>query len=158
MKLLEKIKYFDEKEIRFLDIPIAQYGTKKSKRCSEKYFSLFPKSFEQKFLDTILKPLYKKHDYIFIVRTAGIGEAYLLNFMVDEIIKKYRIKSPCFVIWRKCYADMFNLYWPDIPIYYCNTPNTFLLRNRFGKYKNVPFQIVHATIEESHKAFGKFEY
>ena len=159
MKLIEKIKHFDEKEINFMSLPLCHYGIKNSNNIREKYFSLFPKSFEQKFLDAILKPIYKKHDYIFIVRTPGIGEAYLLNFMFDELKKKYNFKSPCIVIWRGCYEDMYRLYLKDVPVYCVNSPlrdfNESLV-HRFLSYKGKKVQVLHGTLKESLENFEKY--
>ncbi len=162
MKLLEKIKYFEEKEVRLFDIPLIHHGTKNIQNGTERYLSIFPESFEQIFLYKLLEPIYKKHDYMFIVRTKGLGEAYLLNFMIDELIQKHKIKSPCIITHRNVYKDMFRLFNNDnIPCYI--TENLTIehynqsLRKRVYKYKGTSVQVIHSTIQESAALFKKYE-
>lgn len=159
MKIFEKIKYYEQKEIDVLGLALFQYGQRNVQGVKEKYFSMFSKTFEQKFFNSILNPIYKNHDYIFIVRTAGLGEAYLLNFMIDDIVKNKNIKSPCIVTHRRVYEDMFKLFNPDIPCYVNNVPigvyNNALV-HRFTTYKGIPVQVVHSTIEESTKLFQSY--
>lgn len=160
MQLIKNQKFDKENEITLLNIPVFQYGKKFGSNGYKKYLSIFPKSLEQEFLYEILEPIYKKHDYIFIVRTLGIGEAYIFNFMVDEIINKHKVKSPCFITPREIYKDMFRLYHNDIPCYVTEyiTPrsyNTFL-KHRILKYKGIPVEVIHATISESDQIFRNF--
>jgi hypothetical protein len=155
MKLFEKIKLNKEREVRFLGLPICQYGEKTDKNGKEKYLEIFPKSLECKTLDKILSfvPKGTKHDHIWIVRTIGLGEAQLLNFMMTELTKKWNMKNPCFMSSRKIYKEMFGMY-SDVPFYHLNLPyNDFapFLKHRNIKYKNIWFHIHHCTIDESMK-------
>ena len=87
MKIFEKIKYYEQKEIDVLGLALFQYGQRNVQGVKEKYFSMFSKTFEQKFFNSILNPIYKNHDYIFIVRTAGLGDFIFLFFTISSIIK-----------------------------------------------------------------------
>ncbi len=142
-----------ESEISFFNIPIIQWGRKETNNYKENYLSLFPKSFEKKALDKIIKflPKDKKHDHVWVIRTTGLGEGHLLNHAFCLLNKKYRIKNACVVSQRSCYKDMFSLY-SDIPFYELK-----MLHNEYApyilhssvKYKNMYFHIIHCTIQES---------
>lgn len=159
MKIINKIKLKNgknkEREIQFLGFPLFQYGKKEENGTKERYFEIFPKSLEHKALDKILKfiPKDSKHDHIWIVRTLGLGEAQLLNFMMDELVKKWKVKNPCFVSHRKIYKEMFEMYTKS-PFYFLDIPyNDYApyLQNRNIKYKGKYFHVHHCTIEESGK-------
>ena len=112
---------------------------------------MFAKSLEHKALDKILKSVDKKHDHIWIVRTAGLGEAQLLSFMMDELFAKWNAKNPCLVSHRKIYKELFGMY-TDIPFYSLNIAHNnyaAYLNRRDIKYKNKYFHIHHCTIYES---------
>lgn len=159
MKLIKKTKINNEYEIKFLSLPLVQYGSFESKEKKEKYFEIFPKSYEAKMLDEILKTTTKAHDWIFLLR-AGLGEAYLLNFMLDEILKNKKIKTPCFVCHRKSYKYLFELYFPNIPFYYIDIDIKRLfpmLTKRFIKYKGHNFNINPTTLKEVQKLFNDYE-
>ena len=163
MKLFEKIKIDyknnHEREIRFLNIPIIQYGKKEENGVKEKYIDILSKSFEHKELDKILDLLPTNYDYIFLIR-AGLGEAYLLNFMLDAIIKKYNIKKPCLICKSKAYVDLFNLFNPNIDSY-CDiidfTRLSHVLQKRCIKYKNVTFNINPSTFNEIKQLCTNYE-
>ena len=157
MKIINKILLNNgknkEREIQFLGFPLFQYGKKEENGTKERYFEIFPKSFEHKALDKILKfiPKDSKHDHIWIVRTIGLGEAQLLNFMMDELVKKWKVKNPCFVSHRKIYKEMFEMYTKS-PCYFLDIPyNDYApyLQNRNIKYKGKYFHVHHCTIDES---------
>lgn len=159
MKIVNKQKINDEYEISIFNKPILQYGKIEQKEYKENYIEIFPKSFEFKVLDKILKSTGTQHDYIFFIR-AGLGEAYLLNFMIDEIIKKENIKNPCFVCHRKQYEDLFKLYHPEIPFYHINidTKSIFpVLKNRKVKYKKHTFNINPSTLKEIQTILRNYE-
>lgn len=153
MKIFKENEILDEKEVRFFNICIYSKGKKVENGITEEYFDIFPKSLEHKALDKILSfiPKKEKHDHIWIVRTTGLGEAHLLNFMMDELKKKYKAKNPCFISHRAIYKEMFGMY-SDIPFYFMNIPhNSYApyLKKRDIKYKGKTFHIHHCTIEES---------
>ena len=159
MKIINKILLNNgknkEREIQFLGFPLFQYGKKEGNGTKERYFEIFPKSLEHKALDKILKfiPKDSKHDHIWIVRTIGLGEAQLLNFMMDELVKKWKVKNPCFVSHRKIYKEMFGMY-TDIPFYHIDLPHDEFaldLKNMNIKYKGKYFHIHHCTIADSAK-------
>lgn len=151
MKIIEKIKIKKEREIRFLGIPVIQYGIKEGNEYIEKYFKIFPKSFEHKALDKILEFVPKEHDHIWIIRTMGLGETQLLNFMMEELTKKWRMKNPCFASNNKIFKELFELY-TDKPFYHINLSIMSYapyLKNRNIKYKGKYFHIYHNTADES---------
>lgn len=159
MKLIEKHKYFNEKEISFCNIPLVHYGEKKEAGSLEKYIDVFPKSFLHQFLDSIIEYAGDEYDYYFLVRTAGIGEAYLLNFMYESLKEKYNFKNACIVSHREMYKDMYKVFLPDVPCYITKDgikPYNVYLRDRFIKYKNKTFQVVHSTLIESDKLFKNY--
>ena len=97
MKLLEKIKFLDEREIRLLDLPIVHYGTKKVENAKEKYIDFFPnKTFEEQVIEEIVNFIDDKYDSIYLLRS-GLGEAYLVNFLIKNWCKKNNSKNPCFL-------------------------------------------------------------
>lgn len=151
--IYEKIKIFKEREIRIFGLPVIQYGSRiLPDGTNEKFFRLFHKSLEHQFLDYILSFVPNEHDYIFLVRCNGLGENYLLNFMLDEMIKKKGIKNPCFVSHREVYRDLFAM-WNDIPFYkdpfirlsYWNA----VLLHPIYHYKGKTFHVYHTTVNES---------
>ena len=151
--IYEKIKIFKEREIRIFGLPVIQYGSRiLPDGTNEKFFRLFHKSLEHQFLDYILSFVPNEHDYIFLVRCNGLGENYLLNFMLDEMIKKKGIKNPCFVSHREVYRDLFAM-WNDIPFYkdpfirlsYWNA----VLLHPVYHYKGKTFHVYHTTVNES---------
>lgn len=151
--IYEKIKIFKEREIRIFGLPVIQYGSRiLPDGTNEKFFRLFHKSLEHQFLDYILSFVPNEHDYIFLVRCNGLGENYLLNFMLDEMIKKKGIKNPCFVSHREVYRDLFAM-WNDIPFYKDPfIPNSYwsaVLLHPIYHYKGKTFQVYHATVKDA---------
>ncbi len=142
-----------EREISFLGITVVQYGHKETNGVKETYLKIFPKSFEYKILDKIISflPENNTYDHIWIVRTVGLGEAQLLNFMIEELTKKWNAKSPCFVSHRAIYKQMFALY-SDIPFYrilMSHSEYAPYLTRRDIRYKRKYFHVHHCTMEES---------
>lgn len=153
MKIFEKVKNATEREIRILGIPVFARGNVKNDGTKEKYVSLFPKPLEKQVLDKILALAGGAHDHIWIVRTVGLGEAHLLNFMIDELCQKHKAKNPCFVSHRAIYRDMFGLY-SGIPFYHFDARHNDyapLLRKSHYFYKGRHFYVHHCTIAESLK-------
>ena len=118
MKLFEKVKIDyknnHEREIRFLNFPIIQYGKIEENDIQETYLEILPflnssKKLEQ-FWQSILNQIDHKHDQIFIMRVPALGEAYLFNFLIDELINKYKAKNPCIVFYSKKQSDVFNAF------------------------------------------------
>ncbi len=166
MKLFEKIKVnagkTREREIRFLNIPIVQYGKKEENGVQERYLEILPaKSFEHKLLEQILNFTGTDYDNIWILR-AGSGESWLLNFAVNSLIKKYKAKKFCFVtskdrkisvdVLKTCHPN-FNFFTIDIPQ---NVLNTILDKNHFH-YKNIFFHIHHCTLKEVETQLMNFQ-
>ncbi len=101
MKLFEKVKIDyknnHEREIRFLNIPIIQYGRKEENGTTKKYFKIFPKeNFEIKLIKQMIANIKDKYDDIYLLRS-GLGEAYLINYYIEAWCKKNNSKKPCFL-------------------------------------------------------------
>lgn len=160
MKIFKKITINKEREIQFFNIPILSYGTKYYKDSKKNvYFNLFPKSFKYQVYDELLKITENKHDFIIIVR-AGLGEAYLLNFMLDEILHRYNAKKPCFVGHRDFYKELFSLYYPNIPFYTHNINTNFMfnvLDKKYDKYKNCLFNVNPSPLKNLQNLLAQYE-
>lgn len=159
MNVFEKIRIGNEREIRVLGASVLQYGRTERNGISEKYIEIFSKSFESKVLDRFLSQISTGHDHVWLIR-AGLGEAYLLNFMLDELISKYQAKNPCLICHRKTYKEVFNLYHPQIPFYHIDGDVKMLfpyLINRNVKYKNTYFHINPSTLYEVQRLFADYE-
>lgn len=156
MNLLKKYELRNLKEIRLFNIPILQFDNYKVDNTCIKKISIFPKSFEQKYLEEIIKIVPEEHDFIYIVRTAGIGEAYLLNFIIDELNQQYKAKNPCIVSNSSFFKGIFELY-TDIPFYHVPAEweriNLALLKREY-KYKGKSLKVYHCTFEESMNLFN----
>ena len=156
MKLLKKHELRGFKEIDLLNIPIYQVSIEKNNNTKTTKYSIFPKSFEKKILDKIIKTINEKHDFVWIVRTAGLGEAYLLNFIIENLNKKYNAKNPCIVSNNKFYKELFEMY-TDIPFYHIDTTweeiNISLLKRKY-KYKGKTIIVYHCTYQESMNLFN----
>lgn len=159
MKIFHKHRYFNEHEITFFNLSLIQYGKRNIENGVVKYFSIFPKSLLYQFLDRIIALSGDEYDYYFIVRTAGIGEAYLLNFMYKNLKEKYGFKNACIVTHRAIYKDMYRQFLPDVPCFVTDggiVPYNVYLTKRFIKYKNKTFQVIHSTLQESDKLFKNY--
>jgi hypothetical protein len=157
--MFKKIKIANEREIDFCNIPILSYGTKEEPEYTQKYLKVFPKSFEKQTFSRILKMIAKEHDLIILLR-AEMGEAYLLNFMLDEIVKKTHAKHPCIVSPRKEYRSVLGLYWPDIPFYVLNfdiKKYYSILTHRTIQYKQRMFNINPSTLAELRTLLQDYE-
>ena len=142
-----------EREVSFLGITVIQYGHKEINGVQETYFEIFPKSFEHKTLDKIISFLPKgnTYDHVWIVRTTGMGEALLLNYMIKDLIQKWKVKNPCFMSQRILYKGLFELY-NEIPFYYLNLKHddyAFYLKRMHVKYRAKYFHVFHTTIDQS---------
>lgn len=156
MQFLKEYRFGKLKEIRCFNYPIVQINHKISKEKEEKIISVFPKSFEKKVLDKIIKTISKKHDLVWIIRTAGLGEAYLLNFMMEELNNKYNAKNPCIVSINGYYRELFSMY-SNIPFYKLDISreeNHIAFLNRCYKYKGRIFRVHHCTHYESMNLFN----
>lgn len=159
MKLVKNIKLNKEREIQILNHPFIQYGEYNDKTKNEKYIDILPKSFEHKVYDLIFEKIDNKHDGIFLLR-AGLGEAYLLNFFIEDIIKKRKIKNPCFICHRKQYKELFSLFHPNIPFYYIdiNLQKLFhLFEKRWTNYMGKKININPSTLKEVQILFNNYE-
>ena len=149
-----------EREISFLGITIIQYGRKETSGIKEKYLKIFPKCYESKVLDKIISflPKENKYDHVWVVRTTGMGEALLLNYMMDELKKNWKVKNPCIVSQREVYKELFAMY-TDTPFYVLNMQHddySHYLRKRDVKYKGKYFHVHHCTIDESLALVAQF--
>jgi hypothetical protein len=159
MKLFERSRIFNEREIKVLSIPVLQYGSRillHENNASERYIRIFHKSVENQFLDHILSFIPKEHDCIFLMRTNGIGEPYVLNFMLDEFIRKNKVKCPCFIGHNEIHKELFGLF-NNIPYYLDksmprNVYNGVLQHQKY-KYKGKIFITYHAPIKMMSKYF-----
>lgn len=132
-------------ELLLFDKAIIQVVNHKNKNL----VSLFEASFEDAIFNRINKMFIKDYDYIFIIRTVGLGEANLLNFM----IKSMKLKSDriAFVSHREVYKDLFTLY-NDYDFYLFDLPHddyAWYLKNNYYFYKKKHFFIHHCTIYQS---------
>ena len=155
MKLFEKVKIDyknnHEREIRFLNFPIIQYGKIEENDIQETYLEILPflnssKKLEQ-FWQSILNQINHKHDQIFIMRVPALGEAYLFNFLIDELINKYKAKNPCIVFYSKKQSDVFKLF-SQIPFYQINIDIDilkFYVRDLHYKYNHHTFHIFQCS-------------
>ncbi len=142
-----------EREVRFLEIPIFQYGHRKFNGFEESYLKIFPKSFEHKALDKIISFLPKDntYDHVWIVRSGGMGEAQSLNFFMKGLTYKWKVRKPCLMSQKGIYKDLFALY-TDIPFYHIDLEQkeyAFYLPNRNVKYKKKTFHLWHCTLGEA---------
>lgn len=156
---LKKRKFLKEREISICGLPIIRYGSRilPQEACREKYIRLFPKGLEHQFLDHIISLIPREHDYIFLLRGNGMGETYLLNFMLEELKEKYRFKNPCFVSHRAIYGEVMSM-WSRIPFYHDARYgllewNTHLLRPTY-RYKGRTFRVYHAPVKEARQFFS----
>ena len=114
MKLFEKIKVRQEKEIRFLGVPILQYGNKELSGFKEKYLNLFPKrSFRKDFFEYIIANLDKKYENI-IFYEHHIGEFVIFLQLFNLIVKKYKLNDYVLIIGSQKFADLINLFGLEI--------------------------------------------
>lgn len=108
------------------------------------------KSDEKKLLDDIVKKIGKNHDAVIYLR-AGLGEAYIFYFMLQDYIKKNKFKNPCIICHRKFYNELSQMFAPDIPFYHVDIPQnklyeTFKTRNL--KYRKISFNVNPSTLDE----------
>ena len=149
-----------EREISFLGITIIQYGHKETNGVKESYLRIFPKCYEHRTLDKMISflPKENKYDHVWVVRTTGMGEALLLNYMMDELMKNWKVKNPCIVSQREVYKELFAMY-TDTPFYTLNMQHDdycHYLGKRNVKYKGKYFHIHHCTIAESLALLAQF--
>ncbi len=113
-------------------------------------YKFFHKSEEKKLLDEIIKIIGKNYDSVFYLR-AGLGEAYIFYFIIDEYIKKYKFKNPCIICHRKFYSELSKMFVPNVPFYYIDIPQNTLyetLKTRNIKYKGITFNVNPSSLDE----------
>lgn len=96
MTFLKKLKFKNIREYHFCGFPIIQY----MKTEEGIKFKLFPKKDKlliYKVLDKIISYVGDEYKDIFIIRS-GLGEAYLLNFYIDDFISKVGAEKACFYV------------------------------------------------------------
>ncbi|MBR4592426.1 MAG: hypothetical protein IKO35_04375 [Elusimicrobiaceae bacterium] len=160
MRWLCRNHSFTESEIVLFGLSVCRYGTRTGAGGNEKYISLFPQQIiARPFLDSVLKTAGEGYDYYFLVRTAGIGEAYLLNFMYKRLQEKLGFKNACIVTHRRAYQDMYRQFLPQVPCYVTEggiRPYNDYLNARFLQYKHKVFQVIHCTLPESDRLFKNY--
>ena len=139
MKWVEKIRInagkTREREIRFLNIPIVQYGKKEEKGVQERYLDILPKnSFSTTFLDNIMQYNNEKYDDIYIIRT-GSGECYLLMYFIQEWCKINKSKNPLIICNKKYHQEMFQMWNPQYKTYFMSI-NVAIFDLLFKKIKS----------------------
>lgn len=157
MKLVEKIRInagkTREREIRFLNIPIVQYGKKEENRIKEKYIDILPKSYVKKCLKIIYDKLPHKYDLIYILRCNAIGENYLLTYLFEEVQKKKHAQNVCFIMHKNNahYIETLKLF-TDIDIFVTEVPLSVLnavLTKFTYMYHNTEFHIHHCPLNKT---------
>lgn len=147
MKLVEKIRInagkTREREIRFLNIPIVQYGKKEFKNLKESYFFILPqKGFKEKILDdVILNGKLKKNETVILTRSS-LGEIYILaNTLTGSSLYK-KEKISCLISNKEAVKDIFQLFCPQLDVKYLPLQDFYqYLPKNFYKYKNINFII-----------------
>lgn len=107
------------------------------------YISFFPTSREKRILQSITNEIKDDFDCAFIVR-AGMGEAYLLNYTIDELITRFKSRKPCIICPRASYRAMFEMFHPNIPFYVTNVDRiemSLRLEHKNVRYKGCLFNI-----------------
>ena len=137
-----------EREIRFLGIPIFQYGYRKFDGFKESYLKIFPKSFEHAFLDKIIQEIGHKYDFVLLIRTKGIGETYLSCLFWRELVQEHKAKSPCIVFHRR---ELKNI----IRLFDCNTP-LYLTENL--TYRDYSYALIHNNIKYKKIEFCTWQF
>jgi hypothetical protein len=141
MKIYEKIKLKNEREIKLFDIPLLQY--EKVRNGEKNYFKVFPsKSFKSRFFDSLIES-FPSNDGFYIVKQA-LGESYLLTSFIHALSKKHNVKNPVIIGERKYHLNLFKIFLPDIKCSYNQglSDNLRLVSSKIvHKYKNVLFFI-----------------
>lgn len=148
MKLFEKIKVnagkTREREIRFLNIPIVQYGKKEENGVQEKYLEILPRSLRNKLFNKLINHLNKldiDFDDIYISRM-NIGETVLLAGLIKNWFKLNNSRKPIIILTQEYHKDIFDLYCPNVNyIYYPISKSILdnLLHKINFKFKNHHF-------------------
>lgn len=149
MKLFDKVKIdygkTKEREIRFLNIPIIQYGKKEEKNGNiEKYLDLFPKKgFQELFFDEIINIIGDSYTDYYIFR-AGTGDFYIFNYYVESVVEKNKSKNPIFITKRKNILELAKLM--NFPYEIVHYDFNLYKSNIFEKtkYKNKTFIAQHS--------------
>lgn len=132
MKLFEKIKFNKEHEIRFLGIPIIQYGRTKENK-DKKYFKIFNRSLRRTFIQEI-KSMNVDFDDLYIIRQRT-GETFIFAQAIKKIIELNDSKKPLVVGIREFQEEIFRLVEKDINYLY--VPSEYnLIGKFFPKTKN----------------------
>lgn len=157
--LYKKNKYKDEYEISIFGVPFLRFGKKIVNGIKESFVDFFPISFEHEVLNKILKYTGNEHDYVLIIRGSGIGEVYILNFILDELIRTKNIKKLAIVTRYSHHLNIISAYH-NIPIYILDDITQFELNElvtskRNIKYKNVRFQVYYALLKEMRDNINK---
>ncbi|MBO5738780.1 hypothetical protein J6R97_05520 [bacterium] len=143
MNIFRKIKNGDKRIVYCGHVAIMEY-------CPKKYLKLFPEDEEKILLDEIFRIIGKRHDSVIYLR-AGLGEAYIFYFMLQDYIKKNKFKNPCIICHRKFYNELSQMFASDIPFYHVDIPQNKLnqtLRKRNIKYRGIAFNVNPSTLPE----------
>lgn len=110
MKIFQKIKFKNYSEFRLLNIPV--FGIEKNIENKKiKLYFLPINNLKKIMLEGIISIVGNKFDDVIFIRS-GLGELYLINFFIDDLIKKYNLKNVCYANFRnincnwKCYNKL----------------------------------------------------
>ncbi len=121
MKIIDKIKYLEETEIKILSMPILQYGKTKIKNSTVSYLKIFSKNdlinnVKNKFLNLLAKEEINIEDYddIYFLWNKS-GETYLFMTLAKYFFNKNGTQKPLFI--TRCehaYArNIAKMFFPD---------------------------------------------
>ncbi len=152
-------KLANQKELSFFGLPLAHWGTVCENGVQEKYFDIFPQTFEKKVLSKIVKQIPSGHDSVFLLR-AGMGEAYVLSMLFKALLEKQNLKSPCLVGLRPQYADLCKMLFQNVPYYVINNNKDEMfqaLRRKEILYKGILFNVNPSPLHELQKTLAAVE-
>lgn len=153
MNFIKKYKLNTETEktrlITVFGLPVFLYGKKSNQYKTKKFFQIFPnEKFEEKILQLCIDSVGDNFDDIYLLRV-GLGESYLINYIIKDWAKKNGSKNPVFLN-----PQNINKTWEcfsPIPIKHLtiNWDALWALKNNNYKYKNhrifvfIPLNDVH---------------
>lgn len=117
MKIFQKIKFKNYSEFRLLNIPV--FGIEKNIENKKiKLYFLPINKLRKILLEGIISIVGNKFDDVIFIRS-GLGELYLINFFIDDLIKKYDLKNVCYANFRnincnwQCYNKLPFIMLPE---------------------------------------------
>lgn len=138
MKLFEKIKESNYRELRIFNLPVLLL-----KKHGKNYTIIPFKTLARIFYDKILSLTKNKYKYIIIYRSAT-GDITFLRMALNAFKEKYGINEKILIVSkRKVYKEIFDLYGFDADFLCIDFSFKFsnYLKNKF--YKNTYFYVFH---------------